>query len=152
MNGPGAPRRRKGDPGREGRAAQAGQALVETAITIPMMLVLLLGFLAVLVRVEAQVELDAATSLAAAAAVSAPAASQLSAEYARETWTGTLRQYRYLRPGLLEGCEAYQPDRAVTCRGSVTLDYRETPMALVVPFALTIEASATAQSSRYRSR
>ena len=131
---------------------QRGQALLETAITIPLMIVLLLGFLAVLVRVEAQLELDAATSLAAAAAVAAPAGSQLSADYARQTWAGTLRQYRYLRPGDLEGCAAYEPGQTVTCRGSAVLDYRETPMGLVIPRPFLLESAATARSSSYRSR
>jgi uncharacterized membrane protein len=131
---------------------QSGQALLESAITIPLMLLLLLGFLAVLVRVEAQLELDAATSLAAAAAITAPAGSSLSAEYARQTWTGTLRQYRYLRPGALDGCAAYQPGQAVTCRGTATLDYGATPMGLIVPVPLAIRSVATARSSAYRSR
>jgi len=131
---------------------QSGQALLESALTIPLMLLLLLGFLAVLARVEAQLELDAATSLAAAAAITAPAGSSLSAEFARQTWTGTLRQYAYLRPGSLQGCGAYQPGQAVTCRGTATLDYRETPMGLIVPVPIPIESSATARSSAYRSR
>jgi len=131
---------------------QGGQALLETAITVPLMLLLLLGFLAVLVRIEAQLELDAATSLAAAAAANAPAGSPLSAEYARQTWAGTLRQYRYLRPGALEGCGAYLPGQVVTCAGSATLDYRETPMGLVVPLPMQIRSEATARSSLYRSR
>ncbi len=134
------------------RDRQRGQALLESAITIPLMLLLLLGFLAVLVRVEAQLELDAATSLAAAAAVTAPAGSPLSAEYARTTWTGTLRQYSYLRPGTLEGCGAYQPGQAVTCRGAAVLDYRETPMGLLVPLPIHLQSAATARSSAYRSR
>jgi hypothetical protein len=133
-------------------ARQGGQALLESAITIPLMLLFLLGFLAVLVRVEAQIELDAATSLAAAAAVAAPAASPLSAAYARETWSGTLRQYPYLVPGALEGCAAYQPGQAVTCRGSATLDYRETPMGLIVPVPIHLESIATARGSEFRSR
>ncbi len=133
-------------------AAQRGQALLETAITIPLMLLFLLGFLAVLVRVEAQIELEAATSLAAAAAVTAPAGSPLSSEYASATWAGTLRHYSYLQPGPLDGCSAYQPDQTVTCRGSATLDYRQTPMGLVVPFPFRIDATATSRSSRYRSR
>jgi hypothetical protein len=135
---------------RHGR--QRGQAVLETAITIPAMLVFLLGFLAVLIRIEAQVELDAATSLAAAAAVSAPAGSPLSADHARRTWTGTLRQYRYLLPGRLEGCEAYEPDQVVTCHGSAMLDYRQTPMGLLVPYPIQVRSDATARSSRYRSR
>ncbi len=134
------------------RTGESGQALLETAITIPLMLLLLAGFLAVLVRVEAQLELDSATSLAAAAAVAAPAGSPLSAEYARQTWTGTLHQYSYLQPGALEGCTAYQPGQPVTCRGSAILDYRETPMGFVVPLPIRIQSAATALSSRYRSR
>lgn len=132
--------------------AQGGQALLETAITVPLMLLLLLGFLAVLVRIEAQLELDAATSLAAAAAANAPAGSPLSAEHARQTWAGTLRQYRYLRPGELAGCGAYLPGQPVTCRGDATLDCRQTPMGLVVPFPIHLSSSATARSSLYRSR
>ena len=135
-----------------GPGRQRGQALVESAITIPLMLLLMLGFLAVLVRIEAQVEVDAATSLAAAAAVSAPAGSSLSADYARRTWSGTMRQYRYLLPGRLEGCGAYQPDQPVTCRGSATLDYRQTPMGLLVPYPIEVRSDATARGSRYRSR
>lgn len=131
---------------------QTGQALLESAITIPLMLLLVLGFLAVLVRVEAQLELDAATSLAAAAAITAPAGSPLSAEYARRTWTGTLRQYAYLRPGALDGCAAYEPGQAVTCTGTATLDYRATPMGLIVPVPIAVQSRATARSSAYRSR
>ena len=131
---------------------QRGQALLETAITTPLMLLFLLGFLAVLVRIEAQLELDTATSLAAAAAVTAPADSPLSVEFAGQTWAGTLRQYRYLQPGRLEGCSAYRPGQAVTCHGSATLDYRQTPMGLVIPYPFRIESSATARSSQYRSR
>jgi hypothetical protein len=133
-------------------SGQRGQALLETAITIPLMLLFLLGFLAVLIRVEAQVELEAATSLAAAAAVSAPAGSPLSAEFASKTWRGTLRQYSYLEPGVLTGCGAYQPGDAVVCQGTATLDYRQTPMGLVVPIPIRIESVATSRSSPYRSR
>jgi len=40
----------------------------------------------------------------------------------------------------------------VTCRGTATLDYRETPMGLIVPFPLALQSAATARSSAYRSR
>src|SRR5207253_10764079 len=87
-----------------------GQALLETAIVLPVMVVLMLGFLAILIRIEAQVELETATSLAAAAAVAAPANSPQSAVDAADTWRGTLHQYVYLRPGTLSpSCGPYQP-------------------------------------------
>ncbi|MBO0687699.1 MAG: pilus assembly protein [Candidatus Dormibacteraeota bacterium] len=130
-----------------------GQALMETAIVLPVMVILMLGFLAILIRIEAQVELETATSLAAAAAVAAPANSSQSRGDALDTWQGTLHQYAYLRPGTLSaGCGPYQPGQTVVCRGTATLDYGQTPMGLIVPGApIEISASAAARGSPYRS-
>jgi hypothetical protein len=134
------------------RPHQSAQALIETALVIPIMFALMLGFLAVLVRVEAQVELETATSLAAAAAVSAPANDDYhSRQFATQTYTGTLRSYPYLEPGPLTGCGGYAPGQTVHCQGRATLRYSRTPMALVVPFDIPIEVSADAQGSPYRS-
>ena len=133
---------------------QAGQALLETAIVLPLMLTLMLGFLAVLVRVEAQVELDTATGLAAAAAAAAPPGDySLSSRYARYTWDGTLHYYGYLRPGPLSGCAGYaRAGDSVTCTGTATLRYSQTAMGIVVPFDVQLSATATARSSEFRSR
>jgi hypothetical protein len=138
------------------RRATAGQALIETAITIPVLLVLMLSFLLVMVVAQAYVDLDTATGLAAAAAVSAPAGDEKqSRDFANRTYNGTLRRSGYLEPGALQGCGAYTAGATVTCTGSATLFLSRTPMAILEPlnpnFRLDIQATATGYSSPYRS-
>jgi hypothetical protein len=133
-----------------------GQALIETAITLPVMLVLMLSFLLVMVVAQAYVDLDTATSLAAASAVTAPAGNEtLSREFALKTYDGTLRRSSYLVPGSLEGCGRYTAGETVDCTGHATLFLSRTPMAILQPFnadwQISIQADATGYSSRYRS-
>jgi Flp pilus assembly protein TadG len=134
----------------------SGQALIETAITIPVLLVLMLGFLMVMVVAQAYVDLDTATSLAAAAAVSAPAGNDaLSHDYASRTYNGTLRRSGYLEPGSLQDCGGYTAGGTVSCTGTATLFLSRTPMAILQPFnsdfRVDIQARATGYSSPYRS-
>jgi hypothetical protein len=137
---------------------QAGQALIETAITIPVLLTLMLGFLLVMVVAQAYVDVDTATSLAATAAVSAPAGNDLlSHSYALKTYDGTLRRSGYLEPGALQGCNGYPGGvgATVTCTGSATIFLSRTPMAVLQPlnpnWHIDIQVSAIGYSSAYRS-
>ncbi len=57
---------------RQHRRGSDAQAILETAIVIPVMLVLINVFLAVMVQVEAQQQMDAATKLAAESFFQAP--------------------------------------------------------------------------------
>jgi hypothetical protein len=137
-----------------GRAA--GQALIETAITVPVILFLLLGFLLVMVVSQAVVDLDTATSLAAASAVSAPAGNAaLSREFATKTYDGTLRRSGYLEPGGLDGCGGYVAGGSVACTGHATLFLSRTPMAILQPlnrnWTVELQVTSTAYSSPYRS-
>lgn len=139
-----------------GQRSRRGQALVETAITLPVLLTLLLCFLLVMVVAQAYVDLDTATSLAAAAAVSARANDDAqSRDFATRTYDGTLRRSGYLEPGPLGGCGGYTAGGSVTCTGQATLEISRTPMAVLEPFnqnwTLPIQATATAYSSPYRS-
>lgn len=135
-----------------------GQALVETAITLPAIFILLFGFLAVLIRIEAQVELDTATSLALASCVSARENSPDCHAWAEATYLATMRQYTYIqvRPGGLQcpanGTTGYQWGESVTCRSQATLLYRNTPMAYLVLTDVTIQSTATTTAPRYRSQ
>jgi hypothetical protein len=55
-----------------GRRATNAQAVIETALVIPILLALISAFLAVMIQVEAQQEMDAATKLAAESVFQAP--------------------------------------------------------------------------------
>src|SRR5205085_3614755 len=104
-----------------GRAGHRGQALIETAITIPVLITMMLSFLLVMVVAQAYVDLDTATGLAAASAVSAPAGNDvLSNQFAMATYNGTLRRSGYLQPGQLAGCGGYTAGASVTCTGHAT--------------------------------
>jgi len=132
-----------------------GQALIETAITVPVLLVLLLSFLLVMVVAQAYVDLDTATSLAAASAVTARAGNDESHDFALKTYDGTLKRSSYLEPGQLDGCGRYAAGGTVTCTGHATLFLSRTPMAILQPlnsdWQVPIQATATGYSSPYRS-
>jgi Flp pilus assembly protein TadG len=133
-----------------------GQALIETAITLPVLFVLLLSFLLVMVVAQAYVDLDTATSLAAASAVTAPASNDASShEFAIKTYDGTLKRSNFLEPGQLDGCGGYAAGGTVTCTGHATLFLSRTPMAILQPlnadWQVPIQATATGYSSPYRS-
>lgn len=136
---------------------QRAQALLETAITLPVIFTLMLGFLAVLIRIEAQLELDTATSLAAASCVSARAGSSDCGTWAQDTFTGTMQQYSYIDlsggSGGLQCPATYTADQPqVQCTARATLLYDQTPMAFVIPFKVQITSVATATGSHYRSQ
>ncbi|MHB8507149.1 MAG: hypothetical protein ACYDGR_00680 [Candidatus Dormibacteria bacterium] len=135
--------------------------MLETALTLPLMIALTLGFITILVFIEANLEVNAATALAAASAASAPSDPALSRHYAEVTYDGTINGYSYLRNEHLDraGCRR-QPnpnlsnpgDFVVLCTGRATLLLRGTPMAALGVGDLTLTATATAYAPRYRSR
>lgn len=138
------------------RQRQNGQALIETAIVVPLLFLLFLGFLLVMVTAQAYVDVETATSLAAASAVTAPAHDSVkSHDFALQTYNGTLHQSTYLQPEALTGCGGYAPGGSVTCTGKATLYLSRTPMAILAfwnpNWTITIEATSTAYSSPYRS-
>jgi hypothetical protein len=134
------------------RPAQGGQALVEAALTIPILLVLLLGFYTAGLAVQGFVDLGTAVSLAAASAASAPADDPATATaYASQTFDHTVQHFPLLRAPSLSCPGDFRPGAAVTCTGSALLSLSDTPLGLVSG-DIRITRTAVAQSSPYRAR
>src|SRR5215469_7423406 len=129
-----------------------GQALIETAITLPVMIALFLGFLGAGVGAQGYVDLNTAVYLAAASNVTAPASDQpLADQYASDTFNNTVVHDALLHT-MNFGCGGdYAAGGTVTCTGSAVLQFSKTPLSVAIPFDPTITATATATRSAYRS-
>jgi len=132
-----------------------GQALIETAITLPVMIALFLGFLGAGVGAQGYVDLNTAVYLAAASNVTAPAGDPVDArQYAHDTFHSTVVHDPLLHEVGFD-CPAPPSDYAaggtVTCTGTAILEFSKTPLSVAIPFDPTISAQASATRSAYRS-
>jgi hypothetical protein len=150
--------------------SERGQALMESAITIPILFFLLVAFLAVMVVSQVLVYLNTAVYIATTSAATAPAENgALSMQYAQETWDGTLGSpgqpvFPYLARGrLVSGssggggvpCGAGGTVRGapMTCTGTASVRLSSTPLALVTGnWNPDLSVTATVYGSPYRSR
>ena len=129
-----------------------GQALIEAAVTLPILIALLLGFLGAGVGAQGYVDLNTAVYLAAASNATAYAADPTDAnQFAMDTYTHTLAHDSLLQDNGFFCAGNYAADGNVTCQGSAVLRFSRTPLAIAIPFDPTITASATAHRSKYRS-
>lgn len=137
--------------GRQRRKTTFGQAVVETALVLPLLLVLIFNMLGLMIHVRYQQELDAATSLAASAAIAAPYQAQDTAtgvafgqEYATQAFDGTFFGNANGRPANWNTwisttnptitCTGDYIDgngvAAVTCTAQATLNFNQTVLGL----------------------
>ena len=88
---------------RRSRRGQRAQAVLETALVLPILLFLTFGFIGLMLEVQAQQELDSATKLAVEAAFQAPspkgaAVNAQAHAYSATTFSGTMEFYsRFLQ-------------------------------------------------------
>jgi Flp pilus assembly protein TadG len=136
---------------------QRGQALIETAVTLPILIALFIGFLAAGVAAQAYVDLNTAVDLAAASDVTAPASldanppNPVGLQFARDTFNATIAHDTLLVPNGPITCPGnYQAGGQITCSASATLEFHRTAFAIAFP-DIPISASATAVRSPYRS-
>jgi len=139
-------------------ASQKGQALVETAVTLPVLLALFIGFLAAGVGAQGYVDLNTAVYLAAASNVTAPASDRpVADQYAQQTFDATVAHDTLIavRSFGCNGDYTAGPDfrgGTITCTGQADLQFSKTPLSVVVPVDPVISASASATRSHYRSQ
>jgi hypothetical protein len=126
-----------------GRTGERGQSIVETALVMPLLLLLVLAFAGAAFVLDATVELRSATSLATAASFSAPAgATRQALANVTDTFTRSFHD-PFVRLGSLsmscppsEGNQylyagTHQPGTVVSCHGRATLSFDRSLIGLV---------------------
>jgi hypothetical protein len=139
------------------RRPQSGQALIETAVTLPVLIALFFGFLAAGVGAQGYVDMNTAVYLAAASNVTAYADDQIQADqFATDTFNATVRHDALVEPETgpkAFGCNGnYAAAGSITCRGSAHLRFSKTLLGALIPVDPEITTQATAVRSPYRSQ
>ncbi|MFN2463982.1 MAG: TadE family protein [Candidatus Dormibacteria bacterium] len=128
-----------------------GQAVIEMAMVIPLMLAIIFGFLGVLLWIETFHDLRAATALASTTAATFRDDSAEARAAETETFDGTMRQYSYVQVRSF-GCVHDPITYRVSCRASAMLRFDRTPLAVAWPGNPGFDSVAVSYFSRFRSR
>lgn len=130
--------------------AVSGQAVVETAIVLPVMLVLVLGAVEVSRLADARAGLDAATMAAASAAARAPSAPAAQTA-AAAAFQSAVVAYPLRSPTLSLRLGGFQRGGQVSATGNAAFDLGVTPMP-GLPRTIRLSSSASALVAPWRSR
>lgn len=115
-----------------GRRGEAAQAIIETAIVLPLMLFLIAGFVALMLQVEAQQQLDSAVTLAAEASFQAPRGDltpeglPVRCRFAWQTFEGSMAFHTGADDGNFDHPDAADPQH----RSSPFLTFAQGPLCL----------------------
>lgn len=131
---------------------QRGQALIEAALTFPLLFTLLLGFYEVSLVVQSDLDLQTAVGLASAAAATAPADDPTDADrYAQDTFQNTVKHFDLLQATSLACRGPYAAGDTITCTGQATLALTGTPFAEISP-SVGLTATERSHISAYRAQ
>ena len=136
------------------RCGEDAQSVVETALALPFLIALALGFAGAILVMDAATELRAATGLATSSAFGAPYGATEQALYDINDTFHRSVQGSFFVPGSLHitcpSSEAnqylyastYQPNTMVSCHGSGTLSFSGSIIGLVWQWPVNLEQDA----------
>ena len=144
------------------RSRVSAQAVIETALVLPILLTLVAGFLAACIQVQTANEVETAVSLATQSMFQAQRGQTdfsgvlTGCRYANETYTRTIsfyQQYLFLfNAPICNGagynapiqCSIASNYTTASCTATVRLNFYETPLAWAIPWNPIITATSTA--------
>gem|GEM_PF-2692368 len=130
-------------------STSAGQAVVEMALVVPIMLAIIFGFLGLLLWLETAHDLRAAIALASTTAATFRDDSAAATAAESDTFYGTMRQYPYVD---IQRFSCGHADVRVSCTASAVLRFDRTPLSVAWPANPTLTAAAVSYSSAFRTR
>jgi len=144
------------------RRGQGAQSVVETALVLPFLIVLALGFAGAIFVLDATTELRSATGLATSAAFSAPYGATTQALFNIDDTFQRSVSGPFFKPGSLgitcppgQGNQylyssTYQPDSLVSCHGSATVSFSNNLIGLVWRWNVTLQQDAQVVAPPFR--
>ena len=144
------------------RRGEGAQSVVETALVLPFLIVLALGFVGAIFVLDATTELRSATGLATSAAFSVPYGATSQALFNIDDTFARSVSGPFLEPGSLritcppsEGNQylystTYEPDTVVSCRGTVTVSFSNNLIGLVWRWNVTLQQNAQLVAPPFR--
>lgn len=127
-----------------------GQAVVEAALVLPLMLVIGLAAVEVARLADARSGLDAATAAAASAAARAPS-SEIAGAAARAAFASATAGYPLRSPQLRLDLQGFLRGGQVTAAGTASFDVGLTPLP-GLPRTVMLSSQTRAQIAPWRSR
>ncbi|HET9051040.1 MAG TPA: hypothetical protein VFO60_05010 [Candidatus Dormibacteraeota bacterium] len=144
------------------RRSERAQAIVETALVLPVLLLLALGFAGAILVLDAEEEIRSATGLATTSAFSAPAGDSSDAlRNVQDTFQRSVRS-PVVDPGSLRiDCPAsqgnqylysstFQPNTVVSCHGAGTITFHNSVLGLVWRWDIQVGQDAQQPAPNYR--
>ena len=144
------------------RRSERAQAIVETALVLPVLLVLVLGFAGAILVLDAEEEIHSATGLATTSAFSAPAGDSSDAlRNVQDTFQRSVHSAVVDASSLRIDCPAsqgneylysstFEPNTVVSCHGTGTISFRSSVLGLVWRWDIHVGQDAQQPVPNYR--